>query len=200
MMPRAKDEGMETRYTVRYRDGCRLVDGRITINEMVSLAEGFPKDAVLDRHAARVLGVGMAMGMPEDLRRLCEQPDVIEEAYRRARAMAPGLAEDAIAWLAVGVQGASSQTIFQRLTGIQLVREEKHPLDAGSFGDCRRLLEAVPAFADRMEEIAAISPAWRRLAEAWADLCVQMDREAPEWRSGVGRCRETSRRIEALAG
>lgn len=191
-------EGMTASYTVTDREGCRLIKGAIPISDLVSLTKRFPRDAVMDAHAARVLGVTMAMGMPADLQRLCEQPDVVAEAYRRARSLAPGLAEDAIRWLAVGRQGTSSQTIFQRLTGVRLVSEYHHPVDANDFGRCRRLLEEVPAFADRMEEIASLSPVWRRLADEWVDLCWEMDMEAPEWRSGVGRCPKTSQRIDAL--
>ena len=45
------------------------------------------KNAVMDLHAARMLGVSVALGLPGDLEALCAQPDVAQAGYQRARAI-----------------------------------------------------------------------------------------------------------------
>lgn len=177
---------MSTRYTVTERGGCRLVSGSIPLTSFSMLTKGLPKKAVMDSHAARVLGVSYAMGLAEDLKALCEEPDVIQAAYERARERAPGLGEDALRWIALGKHGRSSMTLFQRLTGVRLTHDEGQPGDTADFGRCRLLLEEVPSIAGRWDEIAAISPAWSGLVKAWGRISEEMDREAPEWRKGVG--------------
>jgi len=43
------------------------------------------------------------------------------------------------------------------------------------------LRRALPVLAQRAEPGVA---EWAAIAEAWDDLCAQMDHEAPEWRHG----------------
>lgn len=187
-----------TSYTVIERNGCRLVQGQVPLRAMGSLMGAMPRKAVMDLHAARVLGVTFAMGLPEDLAALCGEPDVVDEAYRRARQIGQGLPEDAIRWLAIGRQRSSSQTIFQRLTGRRLTDRETHPCDPSDFGRCRLMLEEVSSLRGRMAEVAAISEIWARIVSAWEDLCAEMDREAPNWRDGVGFSPSTYARMKAL--
>lgn len=185
-------------YTVTDRGKCRLVDGSMPLDAMVSITKGMPKNAVMDLHAARMLGVSVALGLPGDLEALCAQPDVAQAAYQRARAIGVGLSENAIRWLALGRQGQSSQTIFQRLTGRHLTDRESHPHDPGDFGRCRRLLEDVPELAGHLGELAEISEVWGRLVARWACLCAEMDTEAPNWRDGVGKSPRTYEIMKTL--
>lgn len=163
------------------------------------LSKGLPKDAVVDPHAARILGVNFAFGPTEALAQLIADPDVLERARKRVAAESErlGLSPDAREWLATGRQGTSSMTIFSRMTGKPVDRED-HPHDAGDFGRCRRLLEDVPEFRARLHEMASVSPEWAQLVECWDELCALMDAEAPKWRRGEGSTPETYSRIKAI--
>lgn len=185
-------------YTVVERDGCKLVDGVMSLDAFLAIAKGLPKDSVLDAHAARVLGVTHAMGLPRDLEALCAKPDVVEAALCRARALGSGLSEEAIRWMAIGRQGRSSQTLFQRLTGRRLTFDEGHPTDPADFGRCRQLLEEVPELAGRLGEMSSASDVWARLVDQWASLCGEMDAEAPRWREEGGRAPRTLERMKRL--
>jgi hypothetical protein len=168
------------------------------MSALLEVLNGMPKTAVVDLHAARVLGVMMAIGEKKSLDALCQAEDVVAKAFDRARGIGRGLSEDAVRWLAVGHQGASSQTLFQRLTGVQLTRTEAHPVDPSDFGRCRLLLEQVPWLEPRLQEAAEISHVWAKLVEAWEDLSKEMDKEAPRWREGVGSMPATYRCMKAL--
>lgn len=94
----------------------------------------------------------------------------------------------AVDWLANGERGNSSEAIFARLTGLPIggSRCTSHPLDPADLRRCRLLLEAVPAFRARLEEVADVSPVWAALVARWDEVCSLMDEEAPDWRDGSG--------------
>lgn len=73
-----------------------------------------------------------------------------------------------------------------------------HPHDPDDFARCRKLLEAVPELAPRLNEMKAASSVWASLVEAWDELCRLMDEEAPEWREGKGSSPKTYARMKAL--
>lgn len=95
------------------------------------------------------------------------------------------------AWLAGADRGISSNTIVQALTGRVLLTDfgPDVPHDAGDFGRCRRLLEAVPEFRPRLAEVAALYPAWGPFVEAWDELT---DLHLK------GKWKELNRRIEVI--
>jgi hypothetical protein len=178
-------------YKVTERDGCRMVEGNVPLTALATISRGMPQDAVLDTHAARLLGVTLAMGRADDLHRLCSREDVIESARAKARRIAPELSSDAQEWFALGHQGVSSQTIFQRLTGCRIIKEESAPRDPSDLGRCRQLLEQVPELQTKLHEMALVSDVWARLVENWPGLCALMDEESPDWRSRVGSAPKT---------
>lgn len=184
--------------TVIERNGCRLVTGCASIDLFASLCRGMPKNAVMDTHAARVLGVSFAIGTPEALRQLVSDPEVIAMARIRAEMAGKGLTITAKEWLALGRHGVSSKTIFQRLTGLTLTENECHPRDPADFGRCRLLLEAVPEFLPRLGELSGLSPVWAGLVSGWDDLCALMDSEMPSWREGRGAAPQTYKRMKEL--
>lgn len=101
-------------------------------------------------------------------------------------------------WLRHGERGMSSETLCAHFLGVLPDGACNHPLDPGDLKRCRKLLEAVPEFAARLSEAAAISPIWGNLIGEWGDLCALMDAEAPEWRAGRGAANQTYERMTAL--
>ncbi len=110
------------------------------------------------------------------------------------------LSAAAIAWLATGDRGVSAETIFSHLTGIDALRgaQPSHPIDATSFGKCRKLLESCPEIADAFHGMRFVSPYWRALVPKWSDLCSLMDQEAPNWRRHRGTAHHTFAEIKNL--
>lgn len=106
-----------------------------------------------------------------------------------ATSLPPGAAE----WLRTGERGISSEAIFSHLTGIPVSGRWglRAPQDPSDLRRCRLLLEAVPAFAAELHRMAEVSEEWAAIVARWDGLCTTMDREAPEWRSGLGRAQET---------
>lgn len=179
-------------YSITERNGCRLVTGSVPLSAFGLLTYGMPKGAVIDSHAARLLGVNFAVGLPEDLAELVRDPTVQAAARHRAdQQRATGMSDEAREWLATGEHGTSSLTIFQRLTGRRITDIEGHPHDSADLRRCRLLLEAVPDLQARMGEMAAVSPAWKSLVAKWCQLCALMDQEAPSWRQREGTAPRT---------
>lgn len=87
----------------------------------------------------------------------------------------------------------SSEAIFDRMTGIPVGHRDhlRTPSDPSDLRRCRALLEAVPEFAARLDEMATVSTQWAKLCAAWSGLCALMDEEAPKWRAGEGKCPRT---------
>lgn len=189
---------MEASYRMTDRDGCRVIEGQVPMAALLDVMKGMPESAVVDLHAARLLGATMVLGERSALDALCQAEDVLERAFERARAIGRGLSEDAVKWLAVGQQGLSSQTLFQRLTGVKLTNTEAHPADPSDFGRCRLLMEQVPWLRNRLGEAREISATWAKVVDHWDELSEQMDSEAPRWREGIGSAPATNRRMKAL--
>jgi hypothetical protein len=111
------------------------------------------------------------------------------------------LSAQAIAWLANGERGTSSNTIFTHLSGMDCVGRwgGSHPLDPGDFRRCRLLLDQVPEFQARINELRTISPVWDRLVSSWMLLCDTMDAEFSTWReAGRGSCPKTFKFMQEL--
>jgi len=74
------------------------------------------------------------------------------------------------AWLASDRTGLSSKYMAHVLTGKSLGAKYAHPHDPADFGRCLGLLEAVPAFRDRLSMMSAESGEWDRLVHAWDEI------------------------------
>ncbi len=110
------------------------------------------------------------------------------------------LSAAAISWLATGDRGVSAETIFTHLTGVDALRGAlpSHPIDATSFGKCRKLLESCPEIAEAFHGMRFVSPYWRVLVPQWQTLCALMDSEAPNWRRHRGTAHQTFSEIKNL--
>ena len=95
-----------------------------------------------------------------------------------------GLPAEAADWLRTGERGASSEALFAYFSGLDVLRASGSvaPADPFDVRRCRLLLEAVPEWAGRLDEMSAVSLYWRRLVTHWRVICEVMDDEAPDWR------------------
>jgi hypothetical protein len=74
----------------------------------------------------------------------------------------------AMEWIVGRDRGLSSEAIWARMMGVP--GQTYHPHDAGDFGRCARLLDAVPEWRPRMGNMAALSPEWKALVDIWDEL------------------------------
>lgn len=185
----------EPGYRILMREGCRLVYGQMPLHDFLALMKQAHDTEVLHAGLARMVGATAVIGTPAALARLRqrETPAAIERMRAQLGRAALRLDPQSLRWLAAGEQGPASLSLFVLLTCVQ-PRHYRHrvpvlPRDAGAFRRCRLLIEQVPALrhalpllAQRVAEPGVAE--WAALAEAWDDLCAQMDHEAPDWRQG----------------
>lgn len=160
------------------------------------------KTAVMDTDVARMAGATMAAGTPEALAEVRKQ---LEAGALQAQQQAnPGLSEAATRWLASGERGLSSETIFQHLTGIQVLKgswQDRFPFtpsDPADLRRCRLLLESVPELVPLFHKMSTASNEWAALVKNWANLCTTMDAETPNWRTGGGSAPKTYEAMKAI--
>ena len=188
----------EPDYRIVMREGCRLVYGHMPLRAFLQLMRSARDTEVLHAGLARMLGATAVIGPPDALAsiRRQETPAAIGRVRAHLGRAALRLDLDAVRWLAAGEHGPSSLALFVLLTGVwpprYLGTEDDLPRDANAFRRCRLLIEQVPslkraltALARRVTEPRVAQ--WAALAEAWDDLCAQMDHETPNWRERVGR-------------
>jgi hypothetical protein len=73
-------------------------------------------------------------------------------------------------WLKHGNRGVSSETILSVMEGINVAQYFCHPYDPSDFFRCCLLLEAVPEYRARLNEMAVVSKEWAILVEHWGEL------------------------------
>lgn len=158
--------------------------------------------AVLDTDVARMAGATHAAGTPEALGVLRHR---LEAGALQAQQQAnPGLSEAATRWLASGERGLSSETIFEKLTGIQVLKDHWRsygphtPSDPADLRRCRLLLEQVPELVPLFQKMSTVSKEWAALVREWANLCATMDAETPDWRTGGGSATKTYKLMKAI--
>jgi hypothetical protein len=177
------------------REGCRIVYGQMPLPEFLDLMRQARDSEVLHAGMARMLDASAVIGPPEALARIRRQetPAAMERMRAQLGRAALRLDPHALRWLAAGEQGPASLALFVLLTGIR----PRHfhgtnrvlPRDANAFRRCRLLIDQVPSLRRALpvlaQRIADPDVAqWAAIAEAWDDLCAQMDHEAPNWRDG----------------
>lgn len=181
------------RYTIEHAGHCILIFGYVPASAFQALTRLVPdpKRSVMCAHTARLAEANFAMGLKSDLDALAVKLEPM--ALDRAKALYghTGLSDAAIRWIAVGERGRSSEAMFAHLSGVRLQGQSAadmaaNPGDAGDFGRCRALLEAVPELADKLPEMAKVSPVWALIVEQWPELVATMDAQAPLWRQSKG--------------
>lgn len=149
-------------------------------------------DAVMCPTTARMAGANLAAGTKGALKALRERLE--------AGALAVALEEhgdklstNAIAWLASGQRGLSSNTLFTFATGVDAEEDDGHnyPHDPDDLSRCRKLLDQCPELVANLSRVAEAGPEWAGLVARWDEICGLMDEESPEWRAGKGRATKT---------
>lgn len=188
----------ETQGTVVLGFGPQPVDWISKANKLCG------KNAVMDTAVAHMAGATLAAGTPEALAALRQR---LEAGALQAQQQAnPGLSEAATRWLASGERGLSSETIFEHLTGVQVLKDHWRsygphtPSDPADLRRCRLLLEQVPELVPLFHKMSTASKEWAALVKNWAELCTTMDAEAPNWRTKGEAAPKTYELIKQAVG
>lgn len=79
--------------------------------------------------------------------------------------------ENCMWWMAYGEHGLSSKTIFNTLKPDSIRKLENSfdcpPSDSDDFRRCHLLIEAIPQFRDKLDQLRVISEVWNNLVENW---------------------------------
>jgi hypothetical protein len=103
---------------------------------------------------------------------------------------------EAMAWLHNGDTGTSSETIWSVMTG-HPVRCHDIPYDPSDFGRCYRLLQVMPSWRLRMQEVADAHVNWQPFVDAWEELTTLYELEL---KSPDGMAPRTYARMRQLRG
>lgn len=78
----------------------------------------------------------------------------------------------ALQWVFGNDTGQSSMTIAAVMLNLPpaSINRPSIPYDAGDLGRCLRLLERLPEWRARLDEVASAFPQWRPLVENWTEL------------------------------
>ena len=100
------------------------------------------------------------------------------------------------AWIDSDDTGTSSETIWSALSGRRFIRggHGSTPMDGSDFGRCYRLIAKIPAWRQRLPEVARAYPHWDPIVRNWdrlvamyeAALAADLEREGyavSEWHS-----------------
>lgn len=170
-------------YRIESRGNCTLVFGAAPISKISEICTRSAENLVMDSQVARIMNASFAIGPAQELRTLAAEHK--RSAIARQRQQYPGLAQDAVLWLAVGERGVSSNTIFHCLTGIDVMDGALWcaPRDLADWRRCQLLLEQVNMLTLKFERMQEESSDWLRLVTRWHDIGAALDAECPNWRA-----------------
>ncbi len=97
-------------------------------------------------------------------------------------------------WWRSGDTGISSETIMALFSGTERDRPDT-PSDPSDFGRCYRLLERIPEFRPRLQEVADKYPNWQPLVDNWEELRTLYEEEHP-----TGLCPKLYKLMQKLRG
>lgn len=80
------------------------------------------------------------------------------------------VAQKALWWISNGQVGMSSKTMWNYFMGSTKPYPVNHPYDPDDFSRCYKLLQAVPEWRPRIQELKSLSKAWSNLADNWDEL------------------------------
>lgn len=91
---------------------------------------------------------------------------------------------EALAWIVGDDTGSSSEAIWCAMIGIPL-SYSMVPYDPSDLGRCVRLLEQVPAWRDRVPELANLNAGWAAYVARWDELTALLRKEVgADWARG----------------
>lgn len=73
-------------------------------------------------------------------------------------------------WAAGSNTGESSKAMLKVMLGERPKTSFCYPHDNSDLGRCIGLLDAVPEYRERLDEMKAIGPEWKALIEHWPEL------------------------------
>lgn len=76
---------------------------------------------------------------------------------------------EALEWITSDDTGLSSKTLWAVMVG-SVPATPRAPQDGDDFSRCYRLLARIPAWRERLSEVAERYPEWVGLVREWADL------------------------------
>lgn len=110
--------------------------------------------------------------------------------------MTKSIERRALEWLLSGDTGSSSRAIVRHMFGVASGDVWSYPSDPGDLGRCLRLLELIPEWKPRIQEMASTGPGWAGQVAIWDDLASSMDTEVGiDWSKGK-RAPETYRKMK----
>ena len=149
----------------------------LAVGDFVALGKSWDERGltVLLPGVARAVGAMLAVADKDEVEKW--EAEVREDALQRAA----GDAE--LEWFFGPDAGTSSLTIFSVLSrhSHRLPADFRPgtPSDASDFGRCHHLLERLPGWRVRMDEVAVKYPKWKPLVERWDELTEEEAR--PGW-------------------
>lgn len=85
-------------------------------------------------------------------------------------------------WLINGERGASSNTMFQFLSGkdIGLNKMYEHPHNVDDFRHCYMLIKTIPEWKSLLNRLSPVSPVWKKLVDNWERLSIMLENNSNE--------------------
>ena len=157
------------KFTVEERDECFIIFGTVSLRAMPNVLKLAGDDAILSPDIARMLGANFAFGTKTCVDALLAKIKPLADAGMIAK-YSSTLSDAACRWLACGERGASSDTMFTHLTGVDAGGGDHFPWDPADFRRCLLLLEQVPELRDQLPKMATVSTEWAGLVRDWSKI------------------------------
>ena len=93
----------------------------------------------------------------------------------------------AVKWIRDGRVGLSSRAIHDHMLGLESSRDYPHPRDPDDLNRCLLLLDLIPEWAGRMNEMGSHGGCWVGLAKRWGEISETFLNEA-----GLNWCKGSS--------
>ena len=93
-------------------------------------------------------------------------------------------------WILKGEIGISSKTIWSVMCGVEFIEGSRCgfnfdvPQDPDDFKRCHKLLQEIPEWRDRLDEVAFVFPKWKPMVDNWERMTELYLEEIPD---GNGR-------------
>jgi len=99
-----------------------------------------------------------------------------------------------IRWFLSDEPGLSSRAIVAKMEGIELSYYH-HPLDPADLGRCIRLLEWIPEYRTRLNEMREVSQVWANFVDHWDELEALYYEELPSGKAP--KCYQRMQELQA---
>lgn len=168
--PPTEENWMARGYTIRYLHECRVVFGLVPADDVMMLAHGYGRKALMAMDLAARFGATYVIGTEKQLAALRAAKLPPNERWQAEASAAraaglPALSE----WLLDGNRGRSAEAIATQLFGIPAAANKNHPHDSADLVRCLQLLDCTGT-PDRIDRMRDVSPEWAALVANWPEL------------------------------